>query len=157
MFGEPEYDPTLQFFSIGIEEQLGALGRAVVDGKVSLILWLVPLHLPFQYMAFPSKEGNFVCRSDMLVSATKHHMVSWSLFRQLKVIHAFQKSYLCRFYYAFQFRTWGFFPPFYLSLEFGTWADAAYFLCNRTHITCFAELLILEWLNVVITRGIWWF
>lgn len=38
MFGETEYDPTRQFCSIPIEEQLDALGRAVDSGKVSFIL-----------------------------------------------------------------------------------------------------------------------
>lgn len=36
MFGETEYDPTRQFDSIGIEEQLDALGKAITAGKVSL-------------------------------------------------------------------------------------------------------------------------
>ncbi|CAN1175401.1 Protein tas [Linum perenne] len=35
MFGETEYDPTRQFSSITIEEQLDALGRAVASGKNS--------------------------------------------------------------------------------------------------------------------------
>lgn len=35
MFGETEYDPTRQFCSVGIEEQLDTLGRAVEAGKVS--------------------------------------------------------------------------------------------------------------------------
>lgn len=35
MFGETEYDPTRQFDSVGIEEQLDSLGRAVEAGKVS--------------------------------------------------------------------------------------------------------------------------
>lgn len=35
MFGETEYDPIRQFSSVGIEEQLDALGRAVDAGKVS--------------------------------------------------------------------------------------------------------------------------
>ena len=43
MFGETEYEPSRQFCSIGIEEQLGALGRAVAQGKVNLKLWFVPL------------------------------------------------------------------------------------------------------------------
>ena len=34
MFGEIEYDPTRQFSSVPIEEQLDALGRAVDAGKV---------------------------------------------------------------------------------------------------------------------------
>ncbi|XP_034692014.1 protein tas-like isoform X3 [Vitis riparia] len=34
MFGETEYDPTRQFSSVFIEEQLDALGRAVDAGKV---------------------------------------------------------------------------------------------------------------------------
>ncbi|KAF5731494.1 hypothetical protein HS088_TW18G00172 [Tripterygium wilfordii] len=37
MFGETEYDPTGQFCSICIEEQLDALGRAVDAGKVRYI------------------------------------------------------------------------------------------------------------------------
>lgn len=40
MFGEIEYDPSRQFGSIPIEEQLDALGRAVDSGKVSFILLL---------------------------------------------------------------------------------------------------------------------
>ena len=35
MFGETEYDPTRQFCSVGIEEQLDALSRAVAAGKVN--------------------------------------------------------------------------------------------------------------------------
>lgn len=35
MFGETEYDPTHQFCSVSIEEQLDALSRAVAAGKVS--------------------------------------------------------------------------------------------------------------------------
>lgn len=35
MFGETEYHPTHQFCSVGIDEQLDALGRAVDAGKVS--------------------------------------------------------------------------------------------------------------------------
>ncbi len=38
MFGETEYDPSRQFGSIPIEEQLDALGRAVDAGKVSFIM-----------------------------------------------------------------------------------------------------------------------
>ncbi|KAG7970654.1 hypothetical protein I3843_07G096000 [Carya illinoinensis] len=34
MFGETEYDPIRQFSSVGIEEQLDALGRAVDAGKI---------------------------------------------------------------------------------------------------------------------------
>ncbi|KAM5563865.1 hypothetical protein ABKV19_018473 [Rosa sericea] len=37
MFGETEYDPTRQFVSIPIEEQLDALGRAVDSGKVRYV------------------------------------------------------------------------------------------------------------------------
>ncbi|CAN1235872.1 Protein tas [Linum perenne] len=37
MFGETEYDPTHQFSSITIEEQLDALGRAVAAGKIRYI------------------------------------------------------------------------------------------------------------------------
>lgn len=35
MFGETEYDLSRQFDSVGIEEQLDALGRAADAGKVS--------------------------------------------------------------------------------------------------------------------------
>jgi hypothetical protein len=35
MFGETEYDPIRQFSSVGVEEQLDALGGAVDAGKVS--------------------------------------------------------------------------------------------------------------------------
>ncbi|KAL6339716.1 hypothetical protein AAG906_034802 [Vitis piasezkii] len=37
MFGETEYDPTRQFSSVFIEEQLDALGRAVDAGKIRCI------------------------------------------------------------------------------------------------------------------------
>ncbi|KAM0998342.1 hypothetical protein PS2_008089 [Malus domestica] len=37
MFGETEYDPTRQFSSIPIEEQLDALGRAVDSGKIRYV------------------------------------------------------------------------------------------------------------------------
>lgn len=37
MFGETEYDPTRQFDSVGIEEQLDALGRAVDAGKIRYV------------------------------------------------------------------------------------------------------------------------
>ncbi|CAK7349647.1 unnamed protein product [Dovyalis caffra] len=37
MFGETEYDPTRQFCSVGVEEQLDALGRAVSAGKIRYI------------------------------------------------------------------------------------------------------------------------
>ncbi|PKI70560.1 hypothetical protein CRG98_009065 [Punica granatum] len=37
MFGELEYDPTRQFSSIGVEEQLHALGRAVAAGKIRYV------------------------------------------------------------------------------------------------------------------------
>ncbi|KAJ6373887.1 hypothetical protein OIU78_029559 [Salix suchowensis] len=37
MFGETEYDPTRQFCSVGIEEQLDALSRAVAAGKIRYI------------------------------------------------------------------------------------------------------------------------
>ncbi|KAK2990554.1 hypothetical protein RJ640_019834 [Escallonia rubra] len=37
MFGETEYDPSRQFCSVSIEEQLDALGRAVVAGKVRYV------------------------------------------------------------------------------------------------------------------------
>lgn len=47
MFGETDYDPTRQFCSISIEEQVDALGRAVHAGKVSVVAWLMPLWLPF--------------------------------------------------------------------------------------------------------------
>jgi hypothetical protein len=35
MFGETEYDPIRQFSSVGVEEQLDALGGAVDAGNVS--------------------------------------------------------------------------------------------------------------------------
>lgn len=34
MFGETQYDPTKQYTSVGVEEQLDALGKAVDAGKV---------------------------------------------------------------------------------------------------------------------------
>jgi len=34
MFGETEYDPSRQYASVAIEEQLDALGRAINNGKV---------------------------------------------------------------------------------------------------------------------------
>ncbi|KAK1398959.1 putative aldo/keto reductase, NADP-dependent oxidoreductase domain-containing protein [Heracleum sosnowskyi] len=37
MFGETEYDPTRQFESVGIEEQLDALGRAIDAGKIRYV------------------------------------------------------------------------------------------------------------------------
>ncbi|XP_047327131.1 protein tas-like [Impatiens glandulifera] len=37
MFGETEYDPIRQFESIGIEEQLEAIGRAVKAGKIRYV------------------------------------------------------------------------------------------------------------------------
>ncbi|XP_075639782.1 uncharacterized protein LOC142611593 isoform X2 [Castanea sativa] len=37
MFGETEYDPTRQFSSVDIEEQLDALGRAIDAGKIRYI------------------------------------------------------------------------------------------------------------------------
>ncbi|CAM8963223.1 unnamed protein product [Rhodiola kirilowii] len=37
MFGETEYDPTRQFCSVPIEDQLDALGRAVDSGKIRYI------------------------------------------------------------------------------------------------------------------------
>lgn len=37
MFGETEYDPIRQFSSVGVEEQLDALGRAVDAGKIRYI------------------------------------------------------------------------------------------------------------------------
>ncbi|KAE8009631.1 hypothetical protein FH972_006059 [Carpinus fangiana] len=37
MFGETEYDPIRQFSSVGIEEQLGALGGAVDAGKIRYV------------------------------------------------------------------------------------------------------------------------
>ncbi|KAF3447475.1 hypothetical protein FNV43_RR12661 [Rhamnella rubrinervis] len=37
MFGETEYDPTRQFCSISIEEQLDAIGRAVSAGKIRYV------------------------------------------------------------------------------------------------------------------------
>lgn len=49
MFGETEYDPTRQFCSISMDEQLDALGRAVGAGKVSLRSSSLPLqhYLPY--------------------------------------------------------------------------------------------------------------
>lgn len=35
MFGETEYDPTQNFSSVSIDEQLSALARAIDAGKVS--------------------------------------------------------------------------------------------------------------------------
>uniref|UniRef100_A0A7N0TSG2 NADP-dependent oxidoreductase domain-containing protein n=1 Tax=Kalanchoe fedtschenkoi TaxID=63787 RepID=A0A7N0TSG2_KALFE len=37
MFGETEYDPTRQFCSVPVEDQLDALGRAVESGKIRYI------------------------------------------------------------------------------------------------------------------------
>jgi hypothetical protein len=34
MFGETEYDPSFQYTSVPMEEQLEALGRAIDAGKV---------------------------------------------------------------------------------------------------------------------------
>jgi len=34
MFGETEYDPSFQYTSVPMEEQLEALGRAIDTGKV---------------------------------------------------------------------------------------------------------------------------
>ena len=51
MFGETEYDLSRQFDSVGIEEQLDALGRAADAGKVSQMYWLLILQsiLSFQH------------------------------------------------------------------------------------------------------------
>ena len=38
MFGETEYDPTRQFSSVDIEEQIDTLGRAIDAGKVSDVI-----------------------------------------------------------------------------------------------------------------------
>lgn len=78
MFGETEYDPTRQFDSVGIEEQLDALGRAVDAGKVS---WIYRL---FQLQSISFFQHNiplhglklFSLRSGMLALVMKHHMVS---------------------------------------------------------------------------------
>lgn len=57
MFGETEYDPTRKFCSISIEEQLDALGRALVKGKVRYRLCLYSYR--FKYMAFSKEVGKF--------------------------------------------------------------------------------------------------
>uniref|UniRef100_A0A6N2L7S6 NADP-dependent oxidoreductase domain-containing protein n=1 Tax=Salix viminalis TaxID=40686 RepID=A0A6N2L7S6_SALVM len=44
MFGETEYDPTRQFCSVGIEEQLDALSRAVAAGKVNDTMLSLNIH-----------------------------------------------------------------------------------------------------------------
>ena len=49
MFGETEYDPVRQYPSIGIDEQLEALSRAVKAGKVSGIVKQFQLST-FQYI-----------------------------------------------------------------------------------------------------------
>lgn len=41
MFGETEYDPSRQYTSVLIEEQLEALGRAIDNGKVCISLLVV--------------------------------------------------------------------------------------------------------------------
>lgn len=51
MFGETKYDPTRQFCSISIEEQLDAIGRAVIAGKVNFRSRLFPFQYYFKYMA----------------------------------------------------------------------------------------------------------
>jgi hypothetical protein len=77
MFGETEYDPIRQFGSVGIEEQLGALGGAVDAGKVSNDNHQFYLsHQSLDNIALTVIMENFVCRSDTLVSVMKHHMVS---------------------------------------------------------------------------------
>ncbi|KAJ6687349.1 PROTEIN TAS [Salix koriyanagi] len=73
MFGETEYDPTRQFCSVGIEEQLDALSRAVAAGKVNDKMLSLNIHSLANMT--PINIYLFVCRSDTLESVMKHHMV----------------------------------------------------------------------------------
>lgn len=73
MFGETEYDPTRQFCSVGIEEQLDALSRAVAAGKVNDTMLSLNIHSLANMT--PINVYLFLCRSDTLESVMKHHMV----------------------------------------------------------------------------------
>lgn len=73
MFGETEYDPTRQFCSVGIEEQLDALGRAVAAGKVNDRMLCMNTHSLANMTSININLS--VCRSDTLESVMKHHMV----------------------------------------------------------------------------------
>ncbi|KAJ6677087.1 PROTEIN TAS [Salix viminalis] len=62
MFGETEYDPTRQFCSVGIEEQLDALSRAVAAGKIRYIG--VSNETPYGVMKFIQANVQPRCLND---------------------------------------------------------------------------------------------
>nr|XP_017249968.1 PREDICTED: protein tas-like isoform X1 [Daucus carota subsp. sativus] len=58
MFGETEYDLSRQFDSVGIEEQLDALGRAADAGKVSQMYVGLSNETPYGLMKFLQVAGS---------------------------------------------------------------------------------------------------
>lgn len=59
MFGETEYDPSRQYSSVPIEEQLDALGRAVDAGKV-WYLQVDAILIPFTFSVPIHTDGNWM-------------------------------------------------------------------------------------------------
>jgi hypothetical protein len=63
MFGETEYDPSLEYASVPIEEQLEALGKGIDSGKVlcgGAVCITFFLFIPKCYLCFLAAHGLMV-------------------------------------------------------------------------------------------------
>ncbi|KAJ0111141.1 hypothetical protein Patl1_01125 [Pistacia atlantica] len=82
MFGETQYDPTKQYTSIGVEEQLVALAKAVDAGKIRYIgLSNETPYGVMMFLRFAEKNSyNLLCRTfDSGLAECCHHERIWLL------------------------------------------------------------------------------
>nr|CAB3445565.1 unnamed protein product [Digitaria exilis] len=73
MFGEIEYDPSCQYTSVPMEQQLGALGRAVDTGKIRYIG--LSNETPYGLMKFLQLSKDFQLRSKLLTVQNSYNLL----------------------------------------------------------------------------------
>ncbi|KAJ1278010.1 hypothetical protein BS78_04G047500 [Paspalum vaginatum] len=73
MFGETEYDPSCQFASVPMEEQLEALGKAIDAGKIKYIG--LSNETPYGLMKFLQLSKDFQLRSKLLTLQNSYNLL----------------------------------------------------------------------------------
>ncbi|TVU23848.1 hypothetical protein EJB05_26231 [Eragrostis curvula] len=73
MFGETEYDPSRQYTSVPMEEQLEALGKAIDAGKIRYIG--VSNETPYGLMKFLQLSNDFQLRSKLLTLQNSYNLL----------------------------------------------------------------------------------
>ncbi|XP_073100170.1 uncharacterized protein [Elaeis guineensis] len=73
MFGETEYDPSRQYASVAIEEQLGALGKAVDAGKIRYIG--LSNETPYGVMKFNRLAENIRLNSNLVSLQNSYNLL----------------------------------------------------------------------------------